>query len=317
MKNLIFCLLLALASGLAIAKDVPPKEYEAALDLIHAYSGAGDELTRAREIIKKLATSHPKGGYAQTLTAEAMSTWHLDQRGQPPEMVANILKLTEEAIRLNPGLAQAHVARARALVRSGAYDDAERAVDAALKLDPALAGAYFLRAEIFRRTSRPAEAENWYLKFINATPSPTRKSNGYYWMAIGYQQAPSKTPAERASALQKARGAYEKMLEFDPKGAWKNVNYAIFLNNEVGDFDAAERYANRALDIMDFPMARYHLALARYQKLPLDDPGLRGAVEKVAKSTGVTLADASGFSQRYAFIGPRMQKLQASVARGK
>src|SRR2546427_13220473 len=84
---------------------------------------------------------------------------------------AEIVRLTEEALRLNPQLAQAYVARARAVLRASKYDEANKAIDAALGLDPNLSGALFLRAEILRRTKRVSEAETWYLKFIDSRGS--------------------------------------------------------------------------------------------------------------------------------------------------
>lgn len=302
------------------AEEDPPQSFEKALELIHAFSGAGDELQRAVEIADALSRSHPNKGYSQALQAEMLSTWELDQRGKPQALLAHIIDLTDQALRLNPSLGQAHVARARALLRASRYDEASAAIDAGLKLNPNLTGAFFLRAEILRRDLRVADAETWYLKFIDHTTSPTRRSNAYYWLAKLYQDAARVQPREWATLISKARRAYETMLELDPNGAWKNVNFAIFLNNEAGDFLAAERYAQKALSIMDFPMARYHLAIARYQKLlapmvNMNDSALKGAVAEVFQSTGVSLEDAITFSKGYFAIPGRLHRIRDRLSR--
>lgn len=316
---LVICAL-GLANGAGSAQTTP-KAYLEALDLIHAFSGAGDELDRAIQLAKGLERTNPKSGYAQTLYAELLSTWELDQDGEPESLQADIIKLTDDALRLNPRLAQAYVARARVLLRASKYDEAAKAIDAGLAIDPNLSGGLFIRAEISRRTGKVAEAESAYLKFIDTTPSRTRRSNGYYWLAVTYEKAIESQPEKRSALLAKARGAYEKMLELDPEGAWKNVNFAIFLNNEVGDFAAAEQYARKALSIMEFPMARYHWAIARYQKLlrlmdRMDQKKLKAAVERVQTVTNVPLADAVSFSRTWPKIQARLLTIQARLQPG-
>jgi Tfp pilus assembly protein PilF len=303
----------------AASADAPPESYRTALELVHAFSGAGDELRRARGLARQLAQSHPDKGYAEVIEAEMLSTWNLNMAGGPPELYQRIMGLTDEALRTNPALAEAHVARARALIRVANYDAATQALDAALKLDPGLSGALFLRGENHRRQGQVAGAETWYLKFIEATPSRARKSNGYYWLALAYQGAAWRDARQWQAYVAKARGAYEKMIALDPDGAWKNVNFAIFLNNQGEDFAAAERYARKALDIMDFPMARYHLAAARYQQLLADvpDAGLKQAAALVAESSGVSLGEAMTFAERSSSYSPmlgRLGKLQQRLA---
>jgi len=290
-----------------------PRDYERALLLIHTFNGAGNELEVAMRLAEKLAKSHPGQGYSETLKAEALSTWQLDQRGEPTSVRMQVIALADQALRLNPKLAQAYVARARALVRASDYVEAYRSVDAALKLDPNLNGAMFMQAEIFRRTGMVSEAETWYLKFIDATSDPRRKSNGYYWLAKAYQDGASRDPSQRSLLLPKARTAFESMLKLDPGGAYGNVNFAVFLNSEAVDFGAAETYAQKALSIMEFPMARYHLAIARYQKLSLADlraSELRAAIRQVHESTGISLEEAVEFVSQCAGMRARLQSVQ-------
>lgn len=312
-----FALAVCVAAG---AAESPPQRYEEALDLIHAFSGAGNELERAMAIAASLAESHPGKGYGQALVAELISTWQVRQNGKPESAYQQVMALADEALRLNPRLAQAHVARARAMLRASKFDDADGEIDSAFAIDRDLVGAMFLRAEIMRRTGRETESERWYLKFIQATPSRTRKSNAYHWMARLYEDVAWRQPNRWPALIPKARAAYEKAVELDPDGAWKNVNLAIFLNHQVGDFDAAERSAARALTIMEFPMARYHLAIARYQKIGasmagIDDQALDARLEAVHASTGISFRQAVEFGRSYTGIRGRLSRIQTRLAK--
>lgn len=298
----------------ALAAEVPAN-YEKALELIHAYSGSGDELERAMQLAKTLSSTHPKSGYSETLYAEAASTWNLDQNGQPSELREQIVALCDEALRLNPRLAQAHVAKARALVRSSMYEKANSSIDTALSLDQNLSGALFLRGEVFRRTGAPKEAETWYLRFIKSTPSSSRKSNGYYWIGQTYEDAAWYDEANRKVLTAKARDAYEAMLKLKPSGAWRNVNFAIFLNDHAADFDAAEFYSSKALAEMEFPMARYHLTASRYQKVwarssQMSAKAIRKALKQIGDSTKITLNEAISFPSFSSVVQERLVELQ-------
>lgn len=286
------------------------------MELIHAFSGSGNEIQRAMQVAEALEKSDPKSGYSQVLRAEMLSTWNLSQEGQPLVLRDQIIAMCDEALKLNPKLAQAHVAKARALVRSSMYNSADSSIDAALALDPSHSGAMFLRAEIFRRTGALAEADKWYRQFIYATPARARKSNGYFWLGWMYQDASWDDEKNRKAHLVKARAAYESMVAINPESAWGNVNFAGFLNDLTGDFGSAERYAQKALSIMDFPMARYHLAAARYQKLgenasPAQGPALAKAANEIAASTGVSLTDAIAFKPFSSVLRRRLQDLQS------
>lgn len=319
MNRLIAILLAMTVQGAALAQTPEGKTYEKALDLVHAYSGSGPELQQAMKLAEELSRTAPKSGYSQVLQAEAISTWALSQEGQPAEMRDQAISLADEALKLDPKLAQAHVSKARALVRASMYDRARTSIDAALALDPNLSGALFLRAEVLRRQGAIADAEAWYRKFIDSTTSKSRKANGYAWIGSMYQDASWNDDAHRAEYVAKARVAYESMLAQDAGGAWRNVNFAVFLNEYAGDYDAAERYAAKALGMMEFPMARYHLAAARYQKLSMASSSMspaqaQKAAKKVADSTGISLQDAMAFNAFSQRLVGRLATLQERIA---
>lgn len=295
------------------------KRFRDALELIHAYSGAGDELSRAVEAAESLSQSDLSSGYSQTLEAEALSTWTLSQDGKPVELRARIIELADEALRLNPRLAQAHVAKARAYARAYLILDAETEIAKALAIDPNLESAIFQQAEIYRRSGEVEKGAEWYRNFIAATESLTRKSNGYYWMGKMYHDVAYSLEGQRRDMyLKMARYSYQRMVDLDPKGAWRLVNFAIFLNGLVADFDAAELYAQKALAVIEFPMARYHLAAARYQKLQsrsaeLDAASLQSSIAQIEASTRVSLTQALSFRSFSPVIVSRLSDLQSRL----
>lgn len=314
LKRLATVIALALVCTVVGAATSP--KYPEALDLIHAYSGSGGELDRAMQLAEELSRSHPKSGYAQTLRAEALSTWKLEQNGEPREVFELVVSLAAEALRLDPELAQARVAMARALVRASRYDAADLEITKALEIDGRLSGAMFIRAELLRRTNRAEDAEVWYGKFIDTVQSASRKANGYYWIGKMYQDFAWDRPDQRSALTAKARRAYEQMLVQVPTGAWRNVNFAVFLNGFAADFKAAERYATIALGEMEFPMARYHLAAARYQELwRTSEAGSRtelaASITEVAKLTRVSLDQAISFRSFSSVVVGRLQQLRS------
>jgi len=293
------------------------KRFRDALGLIHSYSGAGDELSRAMEEAQLLSQSDPASGYSQTLLAEMLSTWELGQNGEPEKLRIEIIELADEALRQNASLAQAHVAKARTYARASMLLEAETEIAKALAIEPQLESAIFQQAEIYRRSGNLAKADAWYRNFIAVAEVPARKSNGYYWLGKMYQDAANSLEGQqRDMYLSRARYAYQHMVDLDLNGAWKLVNFAIFLNGHVADFNAAELYAQRALSVMEFPMARYHLAAARYQLLEsrvseLDATSLQTEIDRVAASTQVSLEQAIAFRAFSGVIVSRLSNLQS------
>src|SRR6185503_8777115 len=95
-KLLLETILLVAVHGVCIADSntqALPADYQRALLLIHTFSGSGNELDVAMQLAEKLSISHPGQGYSETLKAEALSTWQLDQRGGPTSMRMHVIDL--------------------------------------------------------------------------------------------------------------------------------------------------------------------------------------------------------------------------------
>jgi len=283
----------------------PAKRFQTAMDLIHSHVGGGDErwqdpklsenLMKAMQVADELAKSDPLSGYSQAIGGELISIWRLRDDGRPIEAQQDALMLTENALRIAPRLAQAHVAKARIYAKAGRHQEATEAIQHAFEIDPQLDSAMFVQADIYRLSGNRAKAEEWIQYFIEATPQPVQKANGHEWLGRIYRDTAYKPePYNRDVDLMLAKSHFRTSINLDPKDPWRLVNFAAFLNEYAADFAGAEKYAAQALAIEDIEPAHYELAAARYQSLQskaegMDVQSLRGAIVEIEHSTGLSL----------------------------
>jgi hypothetical protein len=298
------------------------KRFNEALELIHLTIDEPDPdaVARATEISGELAQSDAFSGYSQTLQAEWLSTWQLSDDGKPIELQQEILALTDEALRINPKLAQAHVPRARTYMRAFRLMDASAEIQAALRLAPQLAGAIFVQAEIYRRLGDWSNAGDWMNDFMAATQSPVQKANGMQWLGdMSRELAYHPEATTREMNLIMGRTYYQSATQLDPGNARRLVTVAAFLNEYVADFAAAESYAAKSLAVEESELARYHLAAARYQALQAknsetDAESLRASIAEIGASTGVSLDEAVEFWGFHDVTTVRLVRLQRRAA---
>lgn len=299
------------------ATGAMPPAFDKAWNLISTYSGAENALQQAEAIAVALKAKYPSSGYFEVLQAQRLATWELDRGGFP--VLKRAMELVDEALELNPNLPQAYAVRARLSLEASKLPEALQDAEKALQLDPESADAMIVRADIARAARERAVAEEWYLKFIEVAPNDTRKSNGYGRLAQTYVDAWQFYRGERPALIAKATAAYEAMVQLDPKSPWKMVNYAAFLNNEAGDFDAAEQYARRTLTLRDFPAARRQLAMAQYQKLTvklgaMSDQALVDAVGRIFAATSVSIEQVARANGTGGAALERLQPLRTRLS---
>jgi len=313
-------ILSSLTKPVSVVYQPPESErrFTEALDLIHLSIEEPDTegISRAMAISEQLARSDPFSGYSQALQAELRSTWELADNRQPVEMQQEILKLTDEALRINPKLAQAHVARARTHMRASRLSDAQAEIQAAFRLAPRILTGIFVQAEIYRRANDSARAEKWMIDYMVATKDPVQKANGYQWLGdmrrdIAYHPE----AVNREMNLLLAKATYLSSTQLDPGDARRYVTLAAFLNEYVADFAAAESNAAKAIAIEDSELAHYHLAAARYQALQargteIDADKLRSSIAEIGAATGVSLDQAVEFWGFHDVTRVRLIRLQ-------
>jgi tetratricopeptide (TPR) repeat protein len=290
-----------------------------AIVLIQSDADDGEGLAQAMTISQRLAQSDPLSGYSQTLQAEALSTWNLGDNGEPVELQQEILTLTDEALRINPKLAQAHVVRARTYAKASKLTEAEEEIKLALNLEPQLGGAIFAQADIYRRAADHANAASWMRNFITISKQATQKAIGHEWIGNMWRDIAYHPQAiNRETHLLMAWSEYKSSVDLDPKNARRLVNFAAFLNEYFAKFADAKGYAFRSLKVQESQLARYHLAAARYQELQakadgIDAQSLRESIAKIHASTKVSLDQAVLFTGFRDVIVARLTRLQNRV----
>ena len=304
-------------------------EFDRGLDLVHAYAGCGEyrrqdpnfvvSLSEADAIADALAKSDPLSGYSQALRAELMALWTLREGGKPEKTLQEVLVLTDEALRLNRGLALAHVTRARAFAKIYDTPQAAREIQKALNINPLLEAATLAQADIHRADGNVAKAEQWARQFIAATPEPAKRANGHDWIG-GMRRDLAYHPraANRDANLALAKTAFGMSVELDPKDPWRLINYSAFLNEHVADFAEAEKQARIALELADLPAARNQLAAARYQALQaraesMDAQSLQAAIDEIETATGLSLAKLGSVAEFREVVRIRLLRLQRSA----
>jgi hypothetical protein len=295
--------------------------FNEALELIHSGTseGSDEELYQAMIIAEELAGSNPLSGFSQVLQAELQSIFVLAEYYEDIELQQQIFSLTDEALRIDSRLAQAHVARARANANSRKFMEAEEEIQTAFRIQPQLPSAIFVQADIFRLSNHSMPAWTWIRRYIELVQSPRQKANAYQWLGNMWRDyAYHPQAVNREMHLTMAKVAYRSSIDLRPNDAGRLIVFAAFLNEYPADFTAAESYAIKALAIQESPMARYHLAAARYQALQarasvIDARALQESITEIGTSTGILLDEAVDYPGFRDVISVRLTRLQRRV----
>lgn len=281
------------------AENSNSEKFETAKNLIHEYSGKGDNYTRAISIAEEIFNKDSNSPYSYLIIAELKARKYKDYKeGNPLE----IWMLTNRVNEINNSISATYVIQAKLANLQGNLELARQNSETAIQLDPGNREAMFESAEIEQQSGNFVEAEKWFKKTIASHTDPDRKSNIYYWLSKMYMdmQPPN---------IDGAQEAMQKMVDLSPKAPWKLVNYAIFLNANTNDFDGAIKYSRASLDIMDFEMGRLILGVASYARWAEGYSEGRPAggslaaskkvIKEIEKETGVTPIDAMTYASNY------------------
>jgi len=201
--------------------------------------------------------------------------WHLDE-GRAEELRAEGLAASEEALRLDPDLAEARVSRANILSLLGRGEDAERDFQRAAVLNPSLPDARYFYARYLWAAGRLEEAVRMFEETVRLNP------DDYASLALLMTLHHGSGAEERArEAARQALAAVERRLRLNPEdvralymGGGADVRYgdrarglerlARALELQPSDFstlyNVACAYANagereRALEMLDRAVA--------------------------------------------------------------
>ena len=136
--------------------------------------------------------------------------WHfLDERGD--ELRREALAASEEALRLDPSLAEAHVARANLMSLAGRPAEAEEEFRRATTLNPGLASAWYFQGRFFLAAGRMAEGA---LALEEAARCDPEDYNAVTLLPQAYRALGDR--AREASAVQRAAVVSDRWARLNP-----------------------------------------------------------------------------------------------------
>lgn len=228
------------------------QKYEEAKNLIYEYSGSGNNYRVAEKYAKKIYSADRDNPYSYLISAELKSRQFKDTKSGSED---EILFLTEKVFELDDSIAGAYVINAKLANIRGDVHAANENLTKAIALEPGNSEAWFERAVLEQNSGNYEKARDSYEKTILLHTSPDRQSNIYFWLGKLHLQN---------DHVVKANQAMRKSVELSPKAPWKLVNYSLFLSRNTSEYSEAAKYAQLALDQMEFGMARKALGMAMY-----------------------------------------------------
>jgi TolB-like protein/Tfp pilus assembly protein PilF len=239
-------------------------------------------LRLARQMFLGAIELDPRFAQAHAGLADAdfmMSNWNYDLARDPARR-AEALAASEEALRLDPALAEAHVSHANVLSLLGRADDAERSFRRALELGPALAeGRYFFARHLFER-GRPLEAGEMFEEAARLDP----EDYASLVLAMGVWMS-RRDDARADSAARRAAAAVEHRLRHDPEDA-RALYLGAAAHQRLGDRARGLAYLARALDLYPDELATLYNAACLYALMGEKERALEALDRAVATGRG-------------------------------
>ena len=199
-----------------------------------------DEL--ARQMFKRAMALDPTFALARAGLADAdisLLQWLLVPKDEQAALRVEALAGSEEALRLDPELAEAHVSRANVLALLGRNDEADQSFRRATALSPGLRDAWYYYGRFLFSAQRYAEAANAYEE------SARRDADDYdalTLMAMPYQRMGK--AAEARAANQRAVVAADRVLRSSPddvRALYMSGGALILLGEPEKGVDRLER----------------------------------------------------------------------------
>ncbi|HEY7724697.1 MAG TPA: tetratricopeptide repeat protein [Anaeromyxobacteraceae bacterium] len=260
------------------------RAYEAYLRGRQFLMAHGDANLRfARQMLKGAIELDPAFAQAHAGLADAAAMilqWNFDPE-HAAALRAEALAESEEALRLDPTLAEAHVSRANLLSQVGRAEDAERDFRRALELTPGLSDAHYFFARHLVSVGRPAEAAERFEEAARVNP------DDYASLCLVVTVYRGLALEERArDAARRAVAAVERRLRLDPGDL-----RALYLGGgalvHLGERDRGLAMAERVLELQPDDFTTQYNAACVY--------AVAGERERALEALGRAVAGGRGF----------------------
>jgi len=201
-----------------------------------------DNTEMARQMFKRASALDPRFAEARAGLADADASllqWLLPAPEQRPELRAEVLAESEEALKLDPGLPEAHVARANALSIVGRNAEADQAFRRATELAPGLRDAWYWYARFLFATQRYPESAQAYEAAARAN---TDDFDSLILLSMPYRKMGDDARAK--DALGRGVEAAERVLKTRPddvRALYLSAEALIMTGNRAKGLDRLEQ----------------------------------------------------------------------------
>jgi adenylate cyclase len=192
-----------------------PQAYEMYLRGRQYFRALGAEnVELARQMFKRAIALDPAFALPHAGLADAdinLVQWLLASKDAQPALRAEALAESEEALRLAPDLAEAHVSRANVLALLGRNDEADQSFQRAAALGPGLRDAWYSYGRFLFSVQRYADAARAYEESARRNPDDY---DALILLAMPYEKMDQ--PAKARATRKRALDAADRVLRNSP-----------------------------------------------------------------------------------------------------
>jgi Tfp pilus assembly protein PilF len=242
--------------------------------ILNTWTGRNETIVQAENFIEEALALDPNSGHAMVEKGRATLMRGATDTGYSPRAAQAAEALFKQAAQLDPPYGRGFVLLGHLYTTQGMLDEASLALTRAESLvpnDPWLKlnwGAYFVAKGHPER--EPVMAE---IAIATGTTNPKALKAAY--------EIVLKSELRKGNRA-KADEIYAKAVQIQSDDPWIRGNYAQNVMLYFGDFEAGERLAREALEVMDYGHARGSLSLALYGKWAQAEMDGKSPAEKEA-----------------------------------
>lgn len=231
-------------------------DFTTAREIIDSYRGQRAKLEKAYNILSNILEQDDEFAPAYREFGRLYILFgykhHVEGEKNPSEEV--ILK----SIEIEPEYADSYVLLGHLYTLMKRNDEAKTALEKAEEIGTEIPWLQLNWADLHYRNQNYIESLKRYeYMYLKGTSNRKAYGNTLDGLIKVYYQL---------DKTEKSIEIHEEKIKFEPESAWSWANYASFILYTVGDADGAIEKASKALEIMEFGMAKQVLATAYYYK---------------------------------------------------
>lgn len=262
---------LATQGGDSVPDAKTEREIKDARELLDSWSGRGDILDQAKEILdrvlekepenyralKELARYHIKDGYINSkIKTNGRNVYYVGQF--EPGTLERAEGILKNALRINPNYAEGYVLLGHVYTEKSSLKEAREALAKAEAIGTDDPWLHLNWAAVHTAAGALEFASKRYQLVLKSGTKDKKALATAYSCQIEYHR--------HLREFEKASDLFNIVCEMNPNSAWARGNHAELLRQDLGRFDEALARAREALRIMNYGVGRRILAMCLYAK---------------------------------------------------